>query len=38
MLTSCNSSEEANTPYLRKFGHNIKNNDESRKLCEDTAD
>ena len=38
MLTACTSSEEENTPYLRKSGHNIKNNDESRKLSEDTAD
>ena len=34
MLTSCTSSEEENTPYLRKFGHNIRNNDEGRKLSE----
>ena len=27
-----------NTPYLWKFGHNIKNNDEGRKLSDDTAD
>ena len=32
MRTSCTSSEEGNSPYLRKFGHNIKNNDEGRKL------
>ena len=38
MLTSCTSSEEENTPYPRKFGHNIKNNDEGDKLAEDTAD
>ena len=38
MLTACTSSEEENTPYLRKSGHNIKNNDESRKLSEDTTD
>ena len=38
MLTACTSSEEENTPYLRKSGHNIKNNDEGRKLSEDTAD
>ena len=37
MLTACTSSEE-NAPYLRKSGHNIENNDESRKLSEDTAD
>ena len=28
---------EENTPYLRKFGHNIKNNAEGRKLSEDTT-
>ena len=38
MMIACTSSEEENTPYLRKSGHNIKNNDESRKLSEDTAD
>ena len=38
MLTSRTSSEEQNTTYLRKLGHNIKNNDEGRKLSEDTAD
>ena len=38
MLTSRTSSKEENTPYLWKFGHNIKNNDEGRKLSEDTAD
>ena len=38
MLTVCTSSEKENTPYLRKFGHKIKNNDESLKLSEDTAD
>ena len=38
MLTSYTSSEEENTPYLRIFGHNIKDNDEGRKLSEDTAD
>ena len=37
MLTACTSSEEENTPYLQKFGHNIKNNDEGRKLSEDTT-
>ena len=37
MLTACTSSEEENTPYLRKFGQNIKNNAEGRKLS-DTAD
>ena len=37
MLTSCTSSEEENTPYPRKLGHNIKNNDEGDKLAEDTA-
>ncbi|RMX39020.1 hypothetical protein pdam_00024352 [Pocillopora damicornis] len=30
MLISCTSSEDENTPYLRKFGNNIKNNDEGR--------
>ena len=30
MPTACTSSEEKNTPYLRQFGHNIKNNDEGR--------
>ena len=38
MLTACTSSEEENTPYLQKSSHNIKNNDESRKVSEDTAD
>ena len=38
MPTACTSSEEKNTPYLREFGHNIKNNDEGRTLSEDTAD
>ena len=38
MLTSCISSEEENTPCLRKFGHNIKNDNEGRKLSEDIAD
>ena len=38
MQTSCTSPEEENTPYFRKFGHNIKNNDEGCTLCEDTAD
>ena len=37
MLTACTSSEEENTPYLWKFGQNIKNNAEGRKLS-DTAD
>ena len=38
MPTAFTSSEEENIPYLRKFGHNIKNNDEVRTLSEDTAD
>ena len=38
MPTACTSSEEKNTPNLRKFRHNIKNNDEGRTLSEDTAD
>ena len=38
MLTSCTSSEEDNIPYPRKFGQNIKNNDEGRKMSEDTAE
>ena len=38
MLTSCTSSEEENTPCRRKFGYNIKNNNEGRKLSEDIAD
>ena len=37
MLTSCTSSEEDNIPYLRKFGHNTKNNDNGCNLSEDTA-
>ena len=38
MLTSRTSTEEENIPYLQKFGQTIKNNDEGRKLSEDTAD
>ena len=32
MLTSCTSSEEENTPYLRKFGYNITKNDGWRYI------
>jgi len=35
MLTSYTSTEE-NMPYLRKFAQNIRNNNESLKLSEDT--
>ena len=34
-LTSYTSSEEENILYFRKFGQNIKNNDEGRKLFEE---
>ena len=37
MLTLCTSSEEDNIPYLRKFSHNTKNNDNGCNLSQDTA-
>ena len=37
-MTSYNSSEEENIPYLRKFAQNTRNHAEGPKLFEDTAD
>ena len=38
MLTSHTSSKEEMILYLRKFAHQIRNNNEGPQLLEDTAD